>query len=38
MIGIAEQARLIMLAEGVEYKPNPLSGIEIRVAEIHLSE
>ena len=37
MIGIAEQARLIMLAEGVDYKPNPLSGIEIRVADIHLS-
>jgi peptide/nickel transport system substrate-binding protein len=38
MIGIAEQARLMMLGEGVQYKPNPLSGLEIRIADIHLSK
>lgn len=34
MIGIAEQVRLMMLGEGIEYTPNPLSGIEIRIADI----
>ncbi|PVE21215.1 ABC transporter substrate-binding protein [Microvirga sp. KLBC 81] len=38
MIGIAEQARLMMLGEGVQYKPNPLSGLEIRIADIRLSK
>jgi peptide/nickel transport system substrate-binding protein len=38
MIGVAEQARLILLAEGVQYKPNPLSGLEIRIADIHLAK
>ena len=38
MIGVAEQARLIMLGPGVEYKPNPLSGIEIRIADITFSK
>ena len=37
MIGVAEQARLIMLGPGVEYTPNPLSGIEIRIADIRFS-
>ncbi|CAN5345775.1 ABC transporter substrate-binding protein [soil metagenome] len=38
MTGVAEQARLIMLGPGVEYKPNPLSGIEIRIADITFSK
>ena len=38
MIGVAEQARLIMLGAGVEYKTNPLSGIEIRIADITFSK
>ncbi len=37
MIGVAEQARLMMLGPGVEYKPNPLSGIEIKIADIDFS-
>jgi peptide/nickel transport system substrate-binding protein len=37
MIGIAEQVRLMMLGEGVEYQPNPLSGIEIRIADVKFS-
>lgn len=38
MIGVAEQIRLIMLAEGVHYQPNPLSGLEIRIADITLDD
>lgn len=38
MIGIAEQVRLMMLGEGIEYTPNPLSGIEIRIADITFSD
>jgi peptide/nickel transport system substrate-binding protein len=34
MIGVAEQVRLMMLGEGIDYQPNPLSGIEIRIADI----
>ena len=37
MIGIAEQVRLMMLGEGIEYQPNPLSGIEIRIADVKFS-
>ncbi|CAN7711683.1 ABC transporter substrate-binding protein [Neorhizobium tomejilense] len=36
MIGIAEQIRLIMLGEGVHYQPNPLSGLEVRIADVRL--
>lgn len=35
-IGLAEQIRLIMLGEGVEYKANPLSGLEIRIADVRV--
>ena len=28
MIGVAEQARLIMLGPDIQYEPNPLSGID----------
>ena len=38
MIGIAEQVRLMMLGAGIEYEPNPLSGIEIRIADITFSD
>lgn len=38
MIGIAEQIRLIMLGEGVHYTPNPLSGLEIRIADVRLDD
>lgn len=38
MIGIAAQGRLMLLGPGVEYKPTPLSGLEIRVADIKLSK
>lgn len=38
MIGIAEQVRLMMLGQGIEYQPNPLSGIEIRIADIKFSD
>jgi len=38
MIGVAEQARLMMLGEGVQYKTNSLSGIEIKIADLHFSE
>lgn len=38
MIGIAEQVRLMMLGEGIEYTPNPLSGIEIRIADVTFSD
>ena len=38
MIGIAEQARLMLLGPGVEYKANPLSGLEIRVADVSFSK
>ncbi|MEB5967389.1 ABC transporter substrate-binding protein [Comamonas testosteroni] len=34
IIGIAEQIRLIMLGKNVEYKPNSLSGLEIRIADV----
>jgi peptide/nickel transport system substrate-binding protein len=37
MIGVAEQARLIMLGPQVQYETNPLSGIEIRIADVHFS-
>ena len=37
MIGIAEQVRLMMLGEGIEYQPNPLSGIEILIADVRFS-
>ncbi|WP_245293062.1 ABC transporter substrate-binding protein [Rhizobium acidisoli] len=36
-IGIAEQIRLIMLGEGVNYKANPLSGLEVRIADVQLN-
>lgn len=38
MIGIAEQGRLMMLGEGIEYEPNPLSGIEILISDITFSD
>ena len=34
MIGIAEQVRLMMLGRGINYRPTPLSGLEIRIADI----
>ncbi len=34
MIGIAEQARLILLGPDIDYTPNPLSGIEILIKDI----
>lgn len=33
-IGIAEQIRLILLGKNIEYKPNSLSGLEIRIADV----
>lgn len=36
IIGIAEQIRLIQLGKGVDYKPNALSGLEIRISEVHV--
>jgi len=38
MIGVAEQARLIRLGDGIRYDANPMSGVIIRIADIHLSE
>ncbi|HTN60701.1 MAG TPA: ABC transporter substrate-binding protein [Devosia sp.] len=38
MIGVAEQAKLLMLGQGVEYTPNPLSGLEIHIADITFSD
>ena len=38
MIGVAEQARLMLLGPGVEYKANPLSGLEIRIADVSFSK
>jgi len=34
MIGVAEQARLIMLGPDIQYTPNPLSGIEILIKDV----
>lgn len=34
VIGIAEQSRLILLGEGIEYETNPLSGFELRIADV----
>jgi peptide/nickel transport system substrate-binding protein len=34
MIGVAEQARLIMLGPDIVYKANPLSGIEILIKSV----
>lgn len=34
MIGIAEQARLMMLGSEINYEPNPLSGIEILISTV----
>jgi peptide/nickel transport system substrate-binding protein len=36
MIGLAEQIRLIMVAKNIDYKPNALSGLEIRIADIRI--
>jgi peptide/nickel transport system substrate-binding protein len=38
IIGIAEQIRLMMLSERVEYEANPLSGLEIRIADVQVTE
>ncbi len=38
MIGVAEQARLIRLGEGIEYEPNPMTGIIIRIADIKVTQ
>jgi peptide/nickel transport system substrate-binding protein len=37
MIGVAEQVRLMLLGPGVEYKANPLSGLEILIKDISFS-
>ena len=36
IIGIAEQVRLIRLGKSVDYRPNALSGLEIRIAEVRV--
>lgn len=38
IIGIAEQIRLMMLSDRVEYAPNPLSGLEIRISDVTVTE
>jgi peptide/nickel transport system substrate-binding protein len=38
MIGVAEQARLIRLGPGIQYTPNPMSGIIIRIADIKVTQ
>ena len=38
MFGIAEQVRLMMLGENVQYTPNPLTGIEILIADVTITE
>jgi peptide/nickel transport system substrate-binding protein len=38
MIGIAEQNQLMLLGPGVNYKPTPLSGLEIKISDITLSQ
>jgi peptide/nickel transport system substrate-binding protein len=38
MIGVAEQARLIRLGEGIKYEANPMTGIIIRIADIKVTE
>jgi peptide/nickel transport system substrate-binding protein len=38
MIGIAEQNQLMLLGPGVHYEPNPLSGLEIKISDITISE
>ncbi|HEY4201976.1 MAG TPA: ABC transporter substrate-binding protein [Devosiaceae bacterium] len=38
MIGIAEQVQLMLLGPGVQYTPNPLSGIEMRIADVKLTD
>lgn len=37
-IGIAEQARLILLGEGIHYETNPLSGFELRISDVRFNE
>ncbi|GAA1995116.1 hypothetical protein JL107_08105 [Nakamurella flavida] len=37
MIPIASQSKLMMLAEGIEYQPNSLSGVELRIADVHFT-
>lgn len=34
MEGLAEQVQLMMLGQGVNYKPNPLTGIEILISDV----
>jgi peptide/nickel transport system substrate-binding protein len=38
MIGVAEQARLIRLGEGIQYEANPMTGIIIRIADIKVTQ
>lgn len=37
MLGVAEQAQLMLLGPGVQYTPNPQSGIQLRIADVKLS-
>jgi len=37
IIPVAEQSKLLLLGDGVEYEPNGLTGIELRLNEIQLN-
>lgn len=36
--GLAEQVQLMMLGKGVQYTPNPLTGIEILISDVTVTE
>ncbi|MDT0683152.1 hypothetical protein RM543_10680 [Roseicyclus sp. F158] len=38
LFGIAEQVRLMMLGENVDYTPNPLTGLEILIADVAIED
>ena len=38
MEGLAEQVQLMVLAPGVEYSPNSLSGVQMLVSDIHVND
>jgi peptide/nickel transport system substrate-binding protein len=37
MIGVAAQNTLMLLGPGIDYKANDMSGIELRIEDVHLS-
>ncbi len=38
MEGVAEQVQLMMLGRGINYKPNPLTGIEILISDVTVTD